>query len=254
MLEEAIQRGGQSSWFNRMRGSLNRARNQEDANEIVIEWEYAEEVVRSFDEQLERLGKSGLKFQKFVERLESRLKSESHSEYQEALENLGTLLGFQARRPKHGAPADCTWRGNFGNSREFIVFEAKIENEPSNPITADHLGQAHRQFNRAKEEHGTLGYSVRAVVVTHLNQLASDAQSSVGPIKFLQKDIVLALWDRVHAILTTYRSRWSVDDVRAKRYAATTIRPRLPKTGWFLRALDSAGPWLSKDGILKEWG
>ena len=254
MLEEAIQRGGQSSWFNRMRGSLNRARNQEDANEIIIEWEYAEEVVSSFDEQLERLGKSGPKFQKFVEHLESGLKSESHSEYQEALKNLGTLLGFQARRPKHGAPADCIWRGNFGNSREFIVFEAKIENESSNSITADHLGQAHRQFNRAKEEHGTLGYSVRAVVVTHLNQLTSDAQSSVGPIKFLQKDIVLALWERVRAILTVYRSRWSVDDVRAKRDAATTIRPRLPKTGWLLRALDSADPWLSKDDILEEWG
>lgn len=254
VLEEAIQRGGQSSWFNRMRGSLNRARDQENANETVIEREYAEEVIRSFDEQLERLGTSDPRFQKYVERLESRLKSESHAEYQEALENLGALLGYQARRPKHGAPADCTWRGNFGNSREFIVFEAKIETEPSNSITADHLGQAHRQFNRAKEEHGTLGYSVRAVVVTHLNQLASDAQSSVGPIKFLQKDIVLALWDRVRAILTAYRSRWSVDDVRAKRDAATTIRSRLPKTRWLLRALDSEAPWPSKDDILKEWG
>ena len=254
VLEEAIQRGGQSSWFNRMRGSLNRARNQENANETVIEREYAEEVIRSFDEQLERLGKSGPKFQKFVERLESRLKSESHAEYQEALENFGSLLGYQAQRPKHDASADCTWRGNFGNSREFFVFEAKIEHELSNSITATYLGQAHIQLNRAKEEYGTQGYSVRAVVVTHLNQLASDAQSSVGLIKFLQKDIVLALWGSVRAILTTYRSRWSVDDVRAKRDAATTIRPRLPKTGWILRALDSADPWLSEADILKEWG
>ena len=254
VLEEAIQRGGQSSWFNRMRGSLNRARNQENANETVIEQGYAVEVIRSFDEQLERLGTSGPKFQKYIERLESRLKSESHAEYQETLEDLGALLGYQARRPKHGAPADCTWRGNFGNSREFIVFEAKIEHERSNSITATYLGQAHVQLSRAKEEYGTQGYSVRAVVVTHLNQLASDAQSSVGPIKFLQKDIVLALWGRVRAILTTYRSRWSVDDVRAKRDAATTIRPRLPKTGWILRALDSADPWLSEADILKEWG
>ena len=92
------------------------------------------------------------------------------------------------------------------------------------------------------------------MVVTHLNQLASDAQSSVGPIKFLQKDVVLALWGRVRDIMTMYRSSWSVDNVQAKRDAAKTIRPRLPKTGWFLRALDSADPWLSKDDILKEWG
>ena len=254
VLEEAIQRGGQSSWFNRMRGSLNRARNQENSNETVIEREYAETIIHSFDEQLGRLGTSGPRFQKSVELLRSRLESKSHSEYQDGLENLGTLLGFRAQRPKHNASADCTWRGNFGNSQEFFAFEAKIEHEPSNTITTAHLGQAHVQLSRAKEEYETQGYSVRSVVITHLNQLAPDAQASVGPIKFLQKDIVLDLWDRVHAILTTYRSRWSVDDVRAKRDAATTIRPRLPKTGWILRALDSADPWLSKDDILEEWG
>ena len=251
VLEEAIQRGGQSSWFNRMRGSLNRARNQENDNETVIEREYAEEVIRSFDE---RLGTSGPKFQKYIERLESGLKSESHSEYQEGLENLGTLLGYRAQRPKHNASADCTWRGSFGNSREFFTFEAKIEHERSNSITTTHLGQAHVQLSRAEEEYGKLGYSVRSVVVTHLNQLASDAQSSVGPIKFLQKDVVLALWGRVRDIMTMYRSSWSVDNVQAKRGAETTIRPRLPKTGWFLRALDSEDPWVSKDDILKEWG
>ena len=253
VLEEAIQRGGQSSWFNRMRGSLNRARNQENSNETVIEREYAEAIIHSFDEQLERLGTSGSKFQKSVELLKSRLESESHAEYQDGLENLGTLLGYRAQRPKHNASADCTWRGNFGNSREFFAFEAKIEHEPSNSITTAHLGQAHVQLSKAKEEYGTQGYSVRAVVVTHLNQLASDAQSSVGPIKFLQKDVVLALWGRVRDIMTTYRSRWSVDDVQVKRDAATTIRPRLPKTGWILRALDSADPWLSEADILKEW-
>ena len=254
VLEEAIQRGGQSSWFNRMRGSLNRARNQENANETVIEREYAEEVIRSFDEHLERLGASGRKFQRFVDSLELRLKSKSHAEYQEGLENFGFLLGYQARRPKHDASTDCTWRGNFGNSREFFAFEAKIEHEPSNSITTAHLGQAHVQFSRAKEEYGTQGYSVRAMVVTHLNQLAPDAQSSVGPIKFLQKDVVLALWSRVRDIMTMYRSSWNVDDVQAKRDAAATIRSRLPKTGWLLRALDSEDPWLSKDNILKEWG
>ncbi len=254
VLEEAIQRGGQRPWFNRMRGSLNRVRNQENADETVIKREYAEEVIHRFDEQLERCGTSGPKFQKFVKRLESRLKSESHAEYQEGLETLGSLLGFRAQRPQRGTLADCTWRGDFGNSRELIIFEAKIEHEPSNSITLGHLGQAHGQFSRAKERYETLGYSVRAVVVTHLNQLASDAQSSVGPIKFLQKDIVLALWSRVSGILTAYRSRWSVDDVRAQRDAATTIRPRLPDTGWILRALDSADPWLSKADILKEWG
>lgn len=251
VLEEAIQRGGQSSWFNRMRGSLNRVRNQVTANEMVIEREYATAIIHSFDERLEQLGTSGPKFQKFVDHLETRLKSESHAEYQEALEELGTLLGYRTQRPKHNASADCTWRGEFGNSQEFFAFEAKIEHETSNSITAAHLGQSLIQFNRAKKEYGTRGYSVRAVVVTHLKQLASDAQPSVGPVKFLHKDVVLALWDRVRDIMIVYRSHWHIDDVQARRVAAEAIRPRLPKTGWLLRALDQADLW--EIDILKEW-
>ena len=250
VLEEAIQRGGQSSWFNRMRGSLNRVRNQVTANEMVIDQEYAEALIHSFDERLEQLGTSG--FQKFVNRLESRLKSKSHAEYQKGLEELGILLGYRAQRPKHNASADCTWRGEFGNSREFFTFEAKIEHKPSNSITATHLGQAHVQLNRAEDEHGTRGYSVRAVVVTHLKQLASDAQSSVGSVKFLHKDVVLALWDHVRDIMIMYRSHWHIDDIQARRVAAEAIRPHLPKTGWLLRALDQADLW--ETDILKEWG
>ena len=252
VLEEAILCGGQSSWFNRMRGSLNRVRNQKNVHEIVTAQEYAEALIHSFDERLEQLGTLGPKFQKFVDRLETKLKSESHAEYQEGLEELGILLGYRARRPKHGASTDCTWRGEFGNSREFFAFEAKIGHKPSNSITATHLGQAHVQLNRAEDEYGTRGYSVRAVIVTHLNQLAPDAQSSVGPLKFLQKDTVLSLWGQVRDIMTTYRSRWNVDDVQVKRDAAESIRPRLPKTGWLLRALDQADLW--EIDILKEWG
>ena len=185
VLEEAIQRGGQSSWFNRMRGSLNRVRNQENSNETVIERECAEAIIHSFDKQLERLGTSGPEFQKSIEFLKSRLESESHAEYQEGLENLGTLLGYRTQRPQYNASADCTWRGEFGNSREFFTFEAKIEHKPSNSIIVSHLGQAHVQHSWAKQKYETQGYSVRSVVVTHLNQLAPDAQASVGPIKFL---------------------------------------------------------------------
>ena len=253
VLEDAIGRGGLSSWFNRMRGSVNRARNDTSVTNRMIEQEYAESIIHSFDECMERLGTSGSKFQKFVNRLRSRLKSGSHAEYQEGLEDLGTLLGYRARRPKHGASTDCVWRGDFGNFREFFAFEAKIEHEPSNPITVTHLGQAHTQLSRAKQEYEVRGYSVRAMLVTHLNQLAPDAQSSVEPIKLLQKDIVLALFTRVCEYMTIYRSHWNIDDVRARRTAAAAIRPRLPKTGWLLRALDCAAPWLSEADLLKEW-
>ena len=114
VLEESIGRGGQSSWFNRMRGSLNRARNHGIAAASIVEQEYGESIIQGFDERLEHLGTSGSKFQKFVNHLKARLESGTHAEYREALEDLGTLLGYRARRPKHGASTDCVWRGEFG--------------------------------------------------------------------------------------------------------------------------------------------
>ena len=253
VLEEAIRRGGQSSWFNRMQGSLNRARNQSLAAEKVVHQNYGESVIHSFDEHLERVGEKGPRFQKFVNRLSVNLENGTHAQYQEALEDLGALLGYRARRPKHGASTDCVWRGEFGNICEFFTYEVKVEHEPSNLITATHLGQAHTQHSWAKEGYGVRGYSVGSLIVTHLDQLAPDAQSAVEPIKLLHKDVVLALWNRVCDIMTTYRSHWNIDDIQARRRAAAVIRPRLPKTGWFLRALDRAAPWLSKADVLKEW-
>lgn len=253
VLEEAIERGGQSSWFNRMRNSLNRARNDRVATDNYANQEYGEIVIHGFDERLERLGATGPKFQKFVNDLGTRLKEGTHAEFQEAFEELGTLLGYRARRPKHGASTDCVWRGEFGNFREIFTCEVKVEHEPSNLITATHLGQAHTQNSRAEQQYGLKGYSVRSLIVTHLEQLAPDAQSSVEPIKLLHTDVVLALWERVCDIMTKYRSVWNIDDISAKRTAAEAIRPYLPRTGWFVRALDCAAPWLSEGDMLKEW-
>ena len=253
VLEEAIRRGGRSSWFNRMRASLNRARDHADAARSVADQEYPDAVIHSLGERLERLGTSGGKYQKFVDDLRSRLESGNHAQFQEALEDLGTLLGYRARRPKYGAAADCIWRGEFGMVREYLAFEAKIEHEPANLITVEHLGQAHIQHSRAEQEYGTKGYSVRVLLVTHLTQLAPDAQSSVGPIRLLQKDVVLALCARVCDIMTAYRSCWNIDDVPAMRAAAASIGPRLPKTGWLLRAVDRAAPWVSESDLLAEW-
>ena len=63
---------------------------------------------------------------------------------------------------------------------------------------------------------------------------------------------MLALWEQVRDIMTMYRFHWHIDDFQVRRAAAEAIRPRLPKTGWLLRALDKADLW--EIDILKEWG
>ena len=253
VLEEAIKRGGQSSWFNRMRASISRMYAHTETLHAIAECEFAEAVIRSFDDELERLGVSGNKYQKFINDLNEKLGSEKHATYQEGLETLGTLLGYKSSRPKNKAAADCIWCGNFGNTRELFTFETKIEQQPSNSITASNLGQASLQYNRAMEEYGNKGYVVHSLIATHLEQIAPEGMSAIGQIKLVSKDTVLALWACVRNLMTIYRSRWNLDVIQMRRAAEIEIRPKLPKTGWFLRAVDSADPWLSENMLLKEW-
>ena len=56
VLEAAIRRGGQSAWFNRMRGSLNRARSVSDMSNGAFDDDYFAEVIRAFDDLLDQYG------------------------------------------------------------------------------------------------------------------------------------------------------------------------------------------------------
>lgn len=252
-LDDAITRGGRSSWFNRMRASLLRARADATAARVVVESEYAEALIRTFDDFLENVGTVGGKYQRHIDRITNMLSSDKHPQYQEGLECFGGLLAYTATRPKYGTATDCRWRGEFGAARELFTFEAKIEHAPSNTVTATDLGQAHNQLARAETEFSVRGYTVRGTVVTHLHDIHADAVSSVGTLKVLPKDAVLELWRMVSAILSSYRAGWSLDDVGVRAQAAAAIRPRLPRTGWLTRALERGTPYVEAAALRAEW-
>ena len=252
VLEEAIQKGGQQSgWFNRQRAALNRARHVADPLQQITPIEYASELLRAFDAHLELLGTRTDKFEHWCVRLTALLESDSHKQYQEGLERLGRLLGYQAHRPRNSAATDCLWRGVFGNAMEVITFEAKIEHGTSQQLAAKDVGQAHNQRMRARREYP--GYTVRGTIVTHLTALAPEAESAAGRIKVLEKDALLALWEQVKLLLSHYRDGWSLDDIGARQAAAQTIRGNLPDTGWFIRALDTGERFISAEQLCAEW-
>lgn len=253
LAEDAIKRSGVSSWFNRLRASVNGARAAKASKSQPLPNDCAAALIRSFDDHLEKLGVKGTKFDAFCARITTCLNSESRDEYCEGLEKLGNLFGYQATRPKYRTATDNRWRGTFGNSKELVTFETKIEHSLGGEITPGHLGQAHNQTNRAIAEFAQLGYSIRGTIITHLTTIDGAAKSSAGAIRIISKSGVLELWERVRLLLSVYRQKWSIDDISARLNAANTILPKCPNTGWLLKLLDSDRLFLDGKHLLYEW-
>jgi len=250
---DAITRGGRSSWFNRMRASLNRALEAEAAADEVQRDDYAVALLRRFDDLLENLGTRGPGFERWCQRISEQLHSDSHAAFQEGLEILGDALSYHATRPRYGAAPDCRWRGVFGNTKEVITFEVKIEHGPGQEIVASDVGQAHNQFSRAETEYGQQGYLVRGTIVTHLAAISDNAEASAGSIKVLNKTAVFDLWEMVRTLLSRYRDNWSLEDISARIAAANAIRGRLPETGWLISAIDAEERFITTECLLSEW-
>jgi hypothetical protein len=253
LLEQAIGSGGKSAWFNRLRSSLNRHRSNLGMTTTLAPTDYPFVVIQVFDDLLEKLGKKGTRFQSWVERITHNLESESHDEFQNGLVELGSTLGYSAARPKYRASTDCRWRGIFGNIREVVTFEAKIEHREGVVITPAFVGQSHNQLNRALKEYESKGFIVRGTIVTHLTNIEPSAESSLGIVRIITKEAINGLWKRTVMILSEYRDNWSLEDVDARLTAAETIATKLPPSGWLTRALATDSVWIKDTDLLSEW-
>ena len=254
VLEAAIQRGGQSAWFNRMRGSLNRARRISDESNEFFYDDYFAEIIRAFDDLLDQYGNTGVRFERHCNRIAEQLQSDSHSVYLEGLERVGKLLGYTASRPENPGAPDGVWRGNFGSFGEVVTYEAKIEDSPSNEIVLSDLGQAHNQKTKADSHYGSRGFLVRGAIVTHLTQLGAGADGSLGDLRIISKQAIYDLWVKIRAVLILYRDMWLPNNLVANLQAAQSIKSRIPETGWLTRALSHGSAFVTSEDLLKEWG
>ena len=235
VLEAAIQRGGQSAWFNRMRGSLNRARTVSDESSEAFDDDYFAEVIRAFDDLLDQYGKTGVRFEQHCNRIAEQIQSDSHSLYLEGLERLGKLLGYTASRPENPGAPDCFWRGNFGSFGEVVTYEAKIEDDPSNEVVLSDLGQAHNQKTKADSYYGPRGFAVSGAIVTHLTELGAGVEDSLGDLRIIPKQAIIDLWSKIRSALVLYRDGWIPGNLAVNLQAAQSIRSRIPETGWLTR-------------------
>ena len=253
VLESAIQRGGQSAWFNRMRGSLNRARRISDESNGSLDDDYFVEVIRAFDDLLDQYGKTGIRFEQHCNRIAEQLQSNSHSLYLEGLERIGRLLGYAASRPENPGAPDGVWRGYFGSLGEVVTYEAKIEDSPSNEIILSDLGQAHNQKTKADSYYGSRGFVVKGAIVTHLTELGAGVEDSLGDLRVISKQAIYDLWVKIRTALIIYRDMWLPDNWAVNSQAAQSIRSRIPEAGWLTRALGHGPAFVTSEELLREW-
>ena len=86
-----------------------------------------------------------------------------------------------------------------------------------------------------------------------MNAIEPAADASAGSIRVMPKDAIIELWNRIRVMLSLYRGRWSLDDIRARAVAAERIQPRIPQTGWLVRALDRNERFVKVEHLLAEW-
>ena len=196
--DESIKRGGLSPWFNRMRASLNRARRSVIEEKETQDDFYISHLLQSFDDTLEKLGESNVKFDRWCNRIDECLHSEKHDEYKEGIFKLGQILGYSCFTPQYDSSTDCIWRAIFGNSKEIFTFELKIEQCASQSVSSHDIGQAHNQNSRAIKEYGPRGFNIRSSIVTHLTNITDDAEESAGIIKIIQKSAIIDLWIKIN--------------------------------------------------------
>lgn len=142
----------------------------------------------------------------------------------------------------------------FGNQKETITFEAKIEHTGQVTVAPVDVGQAHNQLARAQAEYGPQGYFIRGTIVTHLDRIEPAADASAGGIRVIPKTAVAELWNRVRLMLSLYRDNWSIDNIQARADAAGRVQARIPPTGWLIRALDRDQRFTTAENLLSEWG
>jgi len=244
LLGVAIREGASSSWFNRVRKAVNQMRGE------LVEPDLADltPLFEVWDQFVEVNPYQGGRFLRWQARLQTFIAG-THGQVCEALETIGSLLGFAATRPRGDAAADGIWR----QGDAAITLEAKIETTRANVVYTD-VNQADGQRRSAVHTLRIDERQVDALVVTNLREIAPEASAALGRVRVLKTEQLEGLRLKLEEVQRDYWSTWSRDDAAARMAARAAAARRMPRAGWLARAITgSPGPFISHDELFAEW-
>ena len=244
ILEEATSEGGLSSWFNRLTRAKNRlAREEEDELHHDLS-----RVFDSWDPFVERYPYRRGRFMKWQAALKASIDG-THDQIAEALEVLGTLLGFSASRPTIPGAADNVWK----SPDHVLTIEIKSMQERNSVSLAD-VNQANGQRETAIAEFRFSDDQVNGLIITQMDKIDVVADKARGLIRCLPLVLVDELRARMESVMRDYWQRWDASDAPARSEARRQAGTRLPPPGWLNRVIrSSTAPFISASELFTEW-
>jgi hypothetical protein len=201
-----------------------------------------------WDDLVERYALHKGRFMKWQARLTEYLDG-THGQVCEALETLGTTLGFKATRPGGDGAADGIWSA----TDHVVTLEAKINLEKRDFIALSDVNQADGHRRAVETAQQLASGQVASVLVTGVEKIDPTAEKALGTIRVLHLDQVHEVQQRLEAIMREYWKGWTHDAAKRKALRAAAAQ-KLPPTGWLLRAIHAtAEPFIESDVLFMEW-
>jgi hypothetical protein len=251
-IERAIGAGGvRSTWFNLLAGSLARDKAGLRGKPSSIVGEAADAIMDAFDRRATESGGRSERFAKRQAEISDRFRRGTHAEFQEGLRELARLLGIHSIRPKGDGATDTRWEWTEAGRRQLLTIEVKVEHQDHNALAVRDVDQANGQLTAARDEFEPRGITCRGALISHLKP-DSTAAGRLGSIVLVQRDAVVALWERVAGLYLQYLQHWQPDDADARAAAVTAVVDRMPADQWLTTVLDRGTP-LGSAELLAAW-
>lgn len=244
LLELARREGASSTWFNRLARALNALR-QSREEPAVPDYLALFDV---WDGLVEQHPYQSGRFLRWQSRLQAYLAG-THGQAAEALEVIGTLLGFVASRPSGDGAADGIWR----ESDWVLTIEAKIE-VTRDAVSLGDVNQADGQRRAAATRFNMPEEVIEGVIVTNLDDIDTTATPALGQLRIISVPVVEQLRVKLQEVLTDYWRTWSRSNADARLAARTLAATQLPQPGWLRRVIqNSSGPFVTTEELLAQW-
>jgi hypothetical protein len=170
--------------------------------------EHDERAERAAD-KLKRLGIRGVAFERKLAEIEAQLDQDKATPFELGLTALGELLGFEAAHPGGQAEPDSAWRDDErDDERLWLLFEAKTEERPENPISPSEVRQAgtHHEWVRSQ-----LGWfepeRSLTTIVAYKQRIEPEAAAIAGDLRLVLPTVVREIAARTFAVHRQIRAR-----------------------------------------------